>query len=147
MFRAVLLSVLVLLAVAPAARAELRVIDTTTGASRTLLKADSSTGEASLVRWTDDGSALLADPRGSVLRVGVADRSVTHLSALDEAASIGPGLRYLEPVYVSRRGETYTLRRADGAQVGVYHLGESEDDAAIRGHPTADRSPSGSRRS
>ena len=38
MSRAVLLSMLLLLAVAPAARAELRVIDTTAGKSQTLLQ-------------------------------------------------------------------------------------------------------------
>ena len=85
---------LLLLAVAPAARAELRVIDTTRGKSRTLLRADMSVGSPSLVRWTDDGTAVLANPRGAMLRLGVADHSVTHLPGLDEAASVGPGLRY-----------------------------------------------------
>ena len=133
--RAVLLSVLLLLAVAPAARAELRIIDTTTGKSQTLLKGDISAGGPALVRWTDDGTAVLAKPRGSMLRLGVADHSVTHLANLDEAASVGPGLRSLEPVYDNRSGETYALRGPDGGQLGVYRFGKSDDDAEIAWSP------------
>ena len=44
MYRAVLLSMPLLLAAAPAAGAEIRVIDATTGASRTLLKQNSPMG-------------------------------------------------------------------------------------------------------
>jgi hypothetical protein len=139
MSRAVLLSMLLLLVAVPAAGAEIRVIDTTTGASRTLLKREAEIGGSSLVRWTDDGAALVANPRGSVLRLGVADGSVTHLFDLDEAESVGPGLRYLERVYDSRRGETYALRRADGGRIGVYRFAESDDDVAIAWSPDGAR--------
>ena len=137
--RAVLLSLLLLLAVAPAARAELRVLDTSSGKSQTLLRGDVSVGSQSLVRWTDDGTAVLANPRGSMLRLGVADHSVTHLRDLDEAASVGPGLRYLEQVYDNRRGETYALRRPDGGQIGVYRFAESVDDVTIAWSPDGAR--------
>ena len=76
---------------------------------------------------------------GRCSRLGVADGSVTHLLDLDEAEAVGPGLRFIEPVYDSRRGSTFVLRRADGGRIGVYRFGESDDDPAIAWSPDGSR--------
>jgi hypothetical protein len=44
-----------------------------------------------LLRWTDDGAALLIERNEHVLRVGIANRGVTRQPPLDPAVSIGPG--------------------------------------------------------
>ncbi len=90
MRRAILRCLLLSLAVVPSAGAEVRVLDTATGASHTLLR------DGRLIGFTD-AAAVIVRRRGRVLRVDIADRHVTRLRHLErELESVAPGARSAE---------------------------------------------------
>ena len=144
MLRALLFCLALGLALAPGAGAEVRVIDTTTGASRTILRDDPRepyTEEPHLIRFADPGTVLVRK-RGRVLAIRIADGSVRRLPWLDEAEAIGPGGRSVHLDY----GETdpwVILRGPAGQTVGRYDYGASYESRPWRGRPTAgvSRSP------
>jgi hypothetical protein len=113
MQRALLLALVLLFAAPAAGRAEIRVLDTATGAQRTVVR-----GGGELLRWTDDGAAVLIRRHGHVLRIGVADGSAVRLPVLDRAESIGPGGRF-----VSVRGKRVSLWDPAGHLVGAFDVG------------------------
>jgi hypothetical protein len=120
MRRTVLLSLLLLLALAPAARAEIVIVDTVTGAQRRVAH-----GEVWLQRWTDDSTAVLVQRADrKVVRVGVADGSVTRVPHLDRNDSIGPGGRSIR--YKASRLD---LRGPDGRPSGSFRLESREQPA------------------
>jgi hypothetical protein len=87
--RTILLSTsLLLLVSAPRTDAEIRVINVHSGASVTLV----SDARANLVRWTDDGAALLVGRQAGIVRVGL-DRGVTAQPQLDGAYAVRAGGR------------------------------------------------------
>jgi len=116
MRRALLLAFLLLAAAPATAGAELRILDTATGAQRTIVGRG-----ADLVRWTDDGAGVLIRRHGHVLRVSVADGSTARLPQLDRAESIGPGGRF-----VTVRGARVGVWDPAGHLVGLYRLGSDQ---------------------
>jgi dipeptidyl aminopeptidase/acylaminoacyl peptidase len=102
--RAVPLSIAVLALSASTARAEIRVLDPATGTSTTLLDDD----RTELVRWTDDGTALLVTKDDVVSRLGL-DRSETAQPPLANAWSVGPGGRTIAVGFGA-----FTLNAPDG---------------------------------
>ena len=112
---AVLLLLLVAVAAAPAG-AEIRLLDPSTGAARTLIRDELT----SLVRWSDDGSALLVRRRGHVLRLGLADGATTPQPWLDRALAIGPAGRSI--FYSDYPDQSVELRGPSGASLSSYPL-------------------------
>jgi len=144
MLRAVLVSALLILAAAPSARAEIRVIDTKTGASRTLVrerKLDRLYAEDGqvLMRWSDDGSALVARPRETMLRFGITRGGVTHLWDADQAVALGSGGRWVDARIDRRARTTLVLRRSDGGALGIYGLGDAVQDPSVAWSPDGTR--------
>lgn len=128
----VVLLLLVLALEAAPAGAEIRLLDPSTGAARTLSR-DDFTG---LVRWTDDGSALLVRRQWRVLRVGVADGATTEQSWLDHALAIGPGGRSI--FYAGYPDARVELRGPDGVSLASYAL-DSLDEPSISWSPDGTR--------
>jgi hypothetical protein len=122
MRRALLLALVLLSAAPAAARAEIRILDTATGAQRTIVPRGGR-----LLGWTDDGAGVLIRRHGHVLRVAAADGSAVRLPLLDRAESLGPGGRF-----VTVRGDRVGLWDPAGHLLGIYGLGD--------GHRTAARS-------
>jgi WD40 repeat protein len=105
--RPIFLSIAVLVLFASTAQAEIRVIDPATGASTTLVAGDGS----DLLRWTDDGAALLIrDRNGAIARVGL-DGSATAQPQFVPPLTIGPGGRMVG--FGPEEGE-FELRGPDG---------------------------------
>ena len=128
MRRSVLLALVLLLVIPATAGAEIRVLDTATGAQRTIVH-----GGVDLVRWTDDGAGVLIRRHGHVLRIAVADGRAVRLPQLDRADSIGPGGRF-----VTVRRDHIGLWDPAGHLLATYGLGYG-DTAYTAWSPAGDR--------
>jgi hypothetical protein len=109
----------VLLAFASPAAARIVVLDPSSGAVLAEPVGDNAT---ELLRWTDDGTALIGERDEHVVRVDVATGAVTPQPALDDVWAIGPGGR---TVVVDRfaRNLRITVRDPDGRGLGAQVLG------------------------
>ena len=112
-----LICALLLTSAAPAA-GKIVVLDPATGAIVATPVSDDST---ELLRWTDDGSALLGVREGRVVRVNVATGAMTPQPALDGVWSIGPGGRtvVVDELFGRLR---ITVRAPDRRALGVQVL-------------------------
>jgi hypothetical protein len=108
----------VLLTFSAPAAARIVVLDPSSGAV-VATPIDDDTTE--VLRWTDDGTALIGEREGHVVRVDVATGAATPLPALDDAWAIGPGGRtvVVDELFGRLR---ITVRGPDGRALGAQVL-------------------------
>ena len=115
------------------AHAEIRLLDAETGSVATPVRDELTT----LIRWSDDGSALLVLRGARAMRVDLRDGSVARQPLLDDAASVGPG-----GLSVRLRGlgdPAVELRAPDGHLVATQSFPASIFDPSIAWSPDGSR--------
>ena len=126
LLRAALLCLLVLGAVVPAVRAEVRVVDAETGAERILFR-----GETFLDGWSNDGTVLeIGTRRRGRFRVGLDGRR-TPAPDLVGVRDTGPHGWQLRTTHPRIDDGKYELRAPDGRLVHAFRFDNRIDTASI----------------